>query len=94
MSTMLDRLKQKSMRDKIVLLLSRAHEFPSGEMLADELFSILREPTPRMLMAGRRVPPEPDPNIRYGSADCDVNPIRGTNKTLLRYQAMIDAASQ
>lgn len=48
----------------------------------------LREPTPEMIAAGRREPEE----MRAGSDDCDVNPLRATDRTTARYQAMIDEA--
>lgn len=74
-------------------------------MTADVVFMELRNPTPKMILAGRKKPEvPPEEQLRVGTADCDVNAIRMTADrlvengeangiaTIMRYQAMIDAA--
>lgn len=60
----------------------------------------MRQPTGRMVLAGRRKPPLldwPEEGMRIGSSNCDVNPLNldpnnPNNTAARRYQAMIDAA--
>lgn len=66
------------------------HEKDAMMVMARAAIAAMMEPTPRMILAGRQEPPEQD--IRPGTNDCDVNPIRGESKTVLRYRAMIEAA--
>ncbi len=71
---------------------------PFDHEVARRAIAALRDPTPSMILAGRRQPEiSDDTGMHLGTGDCDVNaltldPQHPSNTTRLRYQAMIDAA--
>ena len=101
-----NRLNGQSLVSRLTDIVASARaEEKSDEYIVLALLEKLRHPTVKMMIAGAKKPEVPDPDLRPGTADCDVNAIQPTARmldetsrkpnisaTILRYQAMIDAA--